>query len=76
MKYDFSELSVDELENLIDDIRDEINEKHRHEVGKLFDEVISLLIKLNEVDPYLYVVNCEGDMTYVRDLMNKDNWNF
>ena len=74
MKNDFTKLSVDELEDLINDMQDEINARHRRETAKLFYEAISILTKLNEIDPYMYVVNCEGDMTYVRDLMNKENY--
>lgn len=76
MNYDFSKLSVDELKNLIDNAHDELNNKRRGETEKLLNEAIVIFTKLNKIDPYIYVVNSEGDMTYLHDLIVKDNWAF
>lgn len=74
--YNFHELSTDELKTLVDEMQEELKERKHSEASVYFSDAISSLTLLAEIYPYIYVVNNDGDMILIADIINMANWNF
>ena len=74
--YNFHELSTDELKALVDEMQEELRERKHYEASVYFADAISSLTLLEEIYPYISVVNENGDTVSIADIINMANWNF
>ena len=75
MKYDFSELSVEELREIEKKINQEITERNAVVRNERFDAMIKAINEFKDVCPCAKV--CDYDYSvYISYMADRDNWDF